>query len=54
MPVHNSEYVVQEDLQKAARKVGENKKHESKWCIVHLRTCANVPDFKLAKMEYAM
>lgn len=29
MLLHYSEYVVQEDLQKAARKVGENKKHES-------------------------
>lgn len=27
-----SEYVIQEDMTKAARKVGEAKKHESKQC----------------------
>ena len=33
---HRREYIIQEDLTKAARKVGEAKKHESESQIYHI------------------
>jgi len=47
------EYVSQEDLTKAARKVGEAKKHESEWS---LRLLIPLTPYNVltAKMEYSM
>jgi ribosomal protein S12 methylthiotransferase accessory factor YcaO len=45
------EYINQEDLTKAARKVGEAKKHESKTIFYIL--ISRVTDVLLAKMEYS-
>lgn len=46
------EYVNQEDLTKAARKVGEAKKHESESMVLPTVTIRPDPRFT-AKMEYS-
>ena len=49
------EYITQEDLTKAARKVGEAKKHESKFCVLFsiIRIKNDSFTFFIAKLEYS-